>query len=68
LGGTLFLFAGCQPSEARTGTDKRACAEAIERAIANSRTRDEAQELVRADPQARKVCAGLEMNGVPVIP
>jgi hypothetical protein len=63
-----ILIAGCQPSETSSGTDKGACAEIIQRAIANSRSRDEAEKLVRVDPQARKVCAGLEMNGVPVIP
>jgi hypothetical protein len=63
-----LVSAGCYRREASSDTDKRACAEIIQRAVAASRSRDEAQELVRADPQARRVCAGLEMNGVPVIP
>lgn len=62
------LATGCSPRESGAGTDKRACAEIIQRAVASSHPRDEAQEIVRADPQARKVCAGLEMNGVPIVP
>jgi hypothetical protein len=63
-----ILSAGCRPRDSSSGTDKRACAEAIQTAISKSRSRNEAEGLLRADPQARKVCAGLEMNGVPVIP
>jgi hypothetical protein len=66
--GAAILSSGCRPGDPSSGTDKRACAEAIQSAISKSRSRDEAEGLLRADPQARKVCAGLEMNGVAVIP
>ena len=47
---------------------KRRCAREIVDAVGRSNTRDEAEAIVRASPSARIACAGLEMNGVLVIP
>ena len=46
---------------------KVACANHITEAIRVTKTRDEAERLVRIDPKARAACAGFEMNGVAVI-
>lgn len=46
---------------------KVACAGHITGAIRVTKTRDEAERLVRIDPKARAVCAGFEMNGAAVI-
>jgi hypothetical protein len=50
------------------GAEKRACAQAILDVIERANSRDEAEAMIRTDPNARKVCARFEMNGVPVIP
>jgi len=65
LGG--ILITGGRINEAKAEKDKEACAAAIQSAVARSSSSDEAAALVRSDPRAREVCAGFEMNGVPIV-
>jgi hypothetical protein len=66
----IMVIGSALPNKAAIKEDERrqACANEIVWAAKYSKTPDDLDALVRSRPYAQKVCAGFDINGIPVIP
>ena len=70
----IFGSLGDHPSTEASGQNKDECARLmvdsikLSKGLSSSERRDDSERILRANPQAKIVCSGLEINGVKIIP